>query len=77
MNKVITLRTKSAKFWPNKTPVVFMGNDLKRSIIPEVMSAFRPIAADAPAKAIVCTKIPGIKNDLYELSPTSIAPPKT
>ena len=35
------------------------------------------VAPDAPAKAIVCTKIPGIKNDLYELSPTSIAPPKT
>ena len=52
MNKVITLRTKSAKFWPNKTPVVFIGNDLKRSIIPDVISAFKPMAADAPAKAI-------------------------
>ena len=56
---------------------MFIGSDLNRSIIPEFISAFNPIAADAPANAIVCTKIPGIRKDLYELSPTSIAPPKT
>ena len=63
INNVITLLANSAKFCPSKTPVVFIGNDLNRSIIPEFISAFNPIAADAPAKAIVCTKIPGIKND--------------
>ena len=63
MNKVTTLLARSAKFCPSKTPKVFIGSDLNLSIIPEFISAFKPIAAEAPANAIVCTNIPGIKNE--------------
>lgn len=51
------------------TPDRAIGSDRNRSIRPFAMSSANPTLAEATANAIVCAKIPDIRNSRYARAP--------